>query len=96
MTDIGKSILDLPMRENDSGEDTVKGYLTALLWELWWEEESFSGKRPFGNSGWKHDLYQTLIEFKFVEGEIDADGYIVGNYDKRKANQLISEAIEAL
>jgi hypothetical protein len=29
---------------------------------LWDEEDSFSGKRPFGNSGWKWDVYTAFLE----------------------------------
>ena len=32
---------------------TVKDYLKTLLHTLWDEEDGFSGKRPFGNSGWQ-------------------------------------------
>jgi hypothetical protein len=51
-----KNTLDLKLPENDAGADTVRDYLKALLLKLWEEEEGFSGKRPFGNSGWKHEL----------------------------------------
>jgi hypothetical protein len=50
MTD--QEILALPMQENDSGASTITGYFRALLTKLFEEEEGFSGKRPFGNSGW--------------------------------------------
>lgn len=47
--------------DSDAGDDlTVRGYLRELLATLWSEGESFSGKRPFGNSGWEYDLYKPL------------------------------------
>jgi hypothetical protein len=45
-----RQLLDLPLPENDSGASTVRGYLLALLTELFREVDGFSGKRPFGNS----------------------------------------------
>lgn len=53
-----KEYIKIPMQENDAGAKTVGEYLKILLLTLWDEEDCFSGKRPFGNSGWKiRDLY---------------------------------------
>lgn len=52
----GEEILALPMGENDADAKTVKEYLKKLLETLWEEGEGFSGKRPFGNSGWEVEL----------------------------------------
>lgn len=65
------AILDLPMEENDSGATTIKGYLIALLREVWKEEEGFSGKRPFGNSGWVWDVYKALVQGSIIGGTIN-------------------------
>ena len=54
------NVLDVPMGENDAEAATVRDYLKDLLSTLWREEEGFSGKRPFGNSGWKYELYAAL------------------------------------
>lgn len=54
--------LDLPIPENDAQAETVREYFKELLTTLLIEEESFSGKRPFGNSGWRHDFLPTLEE----------------------------------
>lgn len=63
--------------DSDAGDGlTVRGYLRELLLTLWEEGEGFSGKRPFGNSGWESDLYAPLIEAGFISGELDEDGYI--------------------
>ncbi len=48
--------LDVELHENDAGAPDVRSYLASLLETLLNEEEGFSGKRPFGNSGWIHDL----------------------------------------
>lgn len=81
----GKEILDLPMGNNDAEANTVRDYLKELLAKLWSEEEGFSGKRPFGNSGWSYELHRPLIEAGLVAED-----------DDEKANELIFDAIDAL
>lgn len=54
--------------DSDAGSQlTVREYFTALLVTLWREEEGFSGKRPFGNSGWKSEVYRTLAKAGFID-----------------------------
>ena len=102
MTDI-QAVLGCPMDENDSGADTVRGYLKALLTTLWEEGEGFSGKRPFGNSGWDDDLAKALVKQKIIKGRILTemeDGEIIDeyldDYDDKQLAKVIFEAIEAL
>lgn len=90
-----KNILDLPMDENDAAAKTIRGYLKALLSHLWEAEESFSGKRPFGNSGWQHDVYRALAKGKAIEASLDEDGYLE-SFDREEADKLIHDAIAAL
>lgn len=52
----------LPVTNNYLGETTVRGYLKALLLQLWEQGESFSGKRPFGDSGWHSELTNALMD----------------------------------
>lgn len=93
-----KEILDLEMTRNDIQAKTVKDYLKALLIGVWEEEEDFSGKRPFGNSGWKISIYRTLAKHGIIAGKLDNDGNVTSvdfdEYDK--ADKLISEAIKSL
>lgn len=89
------NILEIKMQENDAGAATIKGYLKALLTELWAEGEGFSGKRPFGNSGWEYDLYRALLVAEVVDGELTDDGYI-DRVDHKAANELIFQAIKSL
>jgi len=56
------------------GQMTIREYLCALLTKLWEKGERFSGKSPFGNSGWEYDLYAALISAGAVEGDLDEDG----------------------
>ncbi len=88
-----EQVLSLPMKENDSGEDTIRGYLKELLLEVWAKDESFSGKRPFGNSGWKLDIYEALIGGGAIGGTLDEDGY-VEEIDSDKADDIIADAIK--
>lgn len=92
------NILDLAMEENDADAATIRDYLKELLVMVWEKDESFSGKRPFGNSGWKYDIYRTLATHKLIEAEIDEDGDIIDiqRSEYSKADQLISEAIASL
>lgn len=87
-------VLALPMGENDAGAATVRDYLKALLSTLWDDGEGFSGKRPFGNSGWESELYAALVSAGAVEGTVD-DGYLE-DCDTGAARALIREAIKAL
>jgi len=88
-------ILNLPMQENDAEAKTIRDYLKELLKELWVEGEGFSGKRPFGNSGWHHELYTTLIIHKVIDGTLDEDGYI-DHCDDAQGDTIIIAVINAL
>lgn len=71
-----KEYAKIPMQENDANAKTIGEYLEKLLLTLWDEEDNFSGKRPFGNSGWKWEIYIALISAKVVNGKLDEYGYI--------------------
>ncbi|GAA2346775.1 hypothetical protein [Dactylosporangium salmoneum] len=81
--------------DNDSGADTVRGYLVALLAAIWHDGEGFSGKRPFGNSGWQGDFDKAFIEAGWVAGQLDEDGY-VDEVDGEAVDRLVRQAIKAL
>lgn len=86
------NILEVPMQPNDADAKTIGDYLRALLLAVWTEGEGFSGKRPFGNSGWDSDLYIALVKAGIVDGKLDGDGYLE-ECDEDAANSLIMEAI---
>lgn len=88
-------ILDVPMKRNDAKAKTVRDYLKRLLSTVWVEDEGFDGKRPFGNSGWKYDVYAALIKAGVIDGKLDPGG-CVEDVDDHKADKLILEAIKAL
>lgn len=68
MMDKNKALaaLNCPLPENDADAATVRDYFKELLCSLLIEEESFSGKRPFGNSGWQHDFLGPLAEAGYI------------------------------
>jgi hypothetical protein len=92
---VNVTVLNLPMQPNDADATTVRGYLVKLLTELWEHQEGFSGKRPFGNSGWAYDLYLPLLAAGLVTGTLDEDGYI-DQIDDLEADRLIADAISQL
>ena len=88
-------ILDIPLEENDANAATIREYFKAQLRTLWTEQESFSGKRPFGNSSWDSDLTRDLIRGGRVAGTIDDEGDYFGE-DRQEIASVIIGAINAL
>jgi hypothetical protein len=74
---------------------SVRGYLASLLEALWLDGPNFSGKRPFGQSGWKWDVYEALVTAGLVDGRFDADGCLA-TVDADTADRLIHNAIHAM
>lgn len=74
----------------------LKGYMHALLTKLWEEGESFSGKRPFGNSGWEYELYEELVRAGKVDGQQDPEYGDLIEFDEDAANQYIFDYIDKL
>lgn len=93
--EIGQQVLAVTMGPNDADATTIRGYLAALAGAVWGEKECFSGKRPFGNSGWDHDLYAALVSAELISGVFDEDGYLE-EVDSDKGDKLIVAAIKAL
>lgn len=97
MTSLGKQVLKLKIENSAAGDNiTIKDYLKELLWVLWKEDEGFSGKRPFGNSGWCYELYKPLVVAGLVDGEICQEYGDLLDLDKLAADVLIFEAIKSL
>lgn len=95
-SEVARQVLALPMPEgNDANAATIRDYLVALVRRVWIANEGFSGKRPFGNSGWDWDMYPPLIRAGLVRGVLDEDGYI-DNVDEEAADALIRAAIDEL
>lgn len=87
------SYLDLEIYSDDLNRSlSLREYFKKLLITLWAEGEEFSGKRPFGNSGWQYDVYTALIAEGIIDGKFDEDGYI-SEFDEVEAKQFIIEKI---
>lgn len=79
-------VLNCEMEQpNDAQAATIRDYLKALLLAVWDEAEGFSGKRPFGNSGWMYDVYASLERAGLARTDDDSN-----------ADALVRDAIKAL
>lgn len=88
-----REIANLMFYSNDLSRDvTIIDYLKELLATLWNEEDNFSGKRPFGNSGWQYDIYKVLIEKEHITGTLDEFGD-VENVEIFEADKIITDII---
>ena len=95
-SEIMTEALNSLVTSGDLEGSTVRGYFEKLLLTLWSKGESFSGKRPFGNSGWEYDVICPLIECGYILGKVirDEDGDIDDvDYNTRSANEQILELI---
>lgn len=91
-----QAVLGCPMvQPNDADATTVRDYLVALVRRVWIEGEGFNGKRPFGNSSWKFEVYASLGRAGVIEATFDEDGYL-DEVDKKTGNALVLTAIEQL
>ena len=86
--------LDTAFVSHDIGETTVREYLKALLEEVLIDGEGFSGKRPFGNSGWEYDIARPLISAGVLKGELDEEGF--ANFERTDWVELVPELVGAL
>ncbi len=87
--------LGLALGPNDAKAKTVREFLSALLVKVWEDQEDFSGKRPWGNSGWKTPVEEALVRSGLVGGEFNNDGELKWIDDDR-VNDLVVEAIKYL
>lgn len=98
-----KKALKLTFNDREwGGERTIKEWLKDLLSTLWEQGEGFSGKRPFGNSGWESTFQIVLIQNGCVIGAItsyddeDEECREVTSIDEKAYNQFVFDMIEAL
>jgi len=86
--------LALELGANDAGEETVRGYLLHLLRKVWLDDE-FTGKRPFGNSGWRSYIGASMVAAGIIDGEFDEEGFIK-RIDSKGSDQVIIACISSL
>lgn len=93
-----KEILELKFESTDLGREiSIRDFFKELLTALFKEGECFSGKRPFGNSGWDYDLCVCLVKNEVIKGKClkygDLDDW---DYDSAEADKKILELIKEL
>lgn len=98
-----KEALDLTFVDPDSGDEmTIRDYFKLLLSTLMHEGEGFSGKRPFGNSGWEYNLAIPLIDAGCVPGKVsrgNEEGSVweeLGDVDRHLYNAFVQDMVDAL
>lgn len=87
MTD--QEILDYPYDFSDARVKSLREYFKKLVYRVWQENEGFSGKRPFGNSGWQYDVYDCLQKIDVIS-EHDIDENI------RQVDAIVLRLIQAM
>lgn len=88
------AIMSLPMPHPESGDDSTIGEnLRDIMRRVWEKEEGFSGKRPWGYSGWQLSFYEVLVKFDVIEGSFDEYGYL-DSCDDADGFEIICECIE--
>lgn len=90
-----RDILALPMGSNDADAETIGQFIMLIGAEVFTEQEDFSGKRPFGNSGWIFGVYESLIAGKVLDGSLDEDGYLE-EYDNDAGDAIIARLFDYL
>ncbi len=85
-----QQILALELPDNDAAAGTVGQYLFNLTSKVWFEQEGFDGKRPFGNSGWNHDIFHALLLNGVVDGVLDEHGFIE-EINKSQVTEVMTE-----
>jgi hypothetical protein len=89
-----QQILATPMSDNDADATTIREYLVALARGAWTDGE-FSGKRPFGSSSWRYEVYAALGDAGYIRYVRDEDGYCE-DCDTDLGNELVAAALDAL
>lgn len=91
-------ILDTPLKSQGS-DYTIRTLFKDILDALIDEADSFSGKRPLGDSGWQGEIAADLIDQSILEGEVtrDRDGDIEEVFfDFKDFDAVMHMAIEEL
>lgn len=96
------NILDVEMQRNDADAETVGEYLKKLFIKVWREEQEYNGKRPFGNSGWQHDVYVALANAGLIKADRTVyfagteDEYVDVDVDRDESDQADMMIVDAI
>lgn len=88
-------LLRLPLPANDADADTVGEYLAELLCQIWRDGEN-AVKRPFGNSGWQHEICVPMIKAGLIKATWNDHYESWDEIDYRAVDKLITDAVLAL
>lgn len=81
--------------DNDADARTVWEYLLLLARRVIKEDEGFSGKRPFGNSGWLRELAWALVTGGVIEGTAQGDGQ-VDDWSEGELKSVLLQVVDAV
>lgn len=97
------AVLNCPLARDPNGRfpaglTTIGDGLRATFLALWDQGDDFSGKRPFGNSGWRNLFVTSLVAAGMIHGTIDPDGCLerLDPGEGQRADDSIRAAIESL
>lgn len=85
-----KDVLKMDV-EGTSLRVMLKDLLTMVLLQ----GEEFSGKRPWGDSGWEFDIYRAMVLNGFIKGAVDEYGDIY-NYSLAEGDELLMRCVEEI
>ena len=93
-----EAALDTPFESQDIGDTTPRKYMHCLLLTLLDEGEGFSGKRPWGNSGWEGEMALPLIKSGALKGSISMHDpeFPECTYDREEYADTLAEMSEVL
>lgn len=83
------AVLDAKITTSDVGTVTVREYFKRLLRTLMDQGEGFSGKRPFGNSGWEYDILPPMVKLKMIPGGLEDGDYYASDYNEYRAATIL-------
>lgn len=63
-----KIVVDDPAHGNEGM--TIGSFFAHAAAQLWSEGSGFSGKRPFGDSGWEWAIHRTLAKYLVAPAEL--------------------------
>jgi hypothetical protein len=82
---------------------TVREWFMEMVKRLWIEDEGFSGKRPFGNSGWRFDPAIAMVKAGWLAGSFSVqygrDGKVheyLEEFDDDVYDSLMDAAVASL
>jgi hypothetical protein len=90
------AVYNLKFESNDlDTEVSIGEWLKTLLKTVLYEQEGFSGKRPFGNSSWMLDVEYALVKAGFVQGTIDPVDGDLTDIDSDGVMKILNAVVDA-